>query len=96
MKKLTYIEECSGYNHDGPAWISNIEFSRTGSSAYFNGMSLKKSAGVVGNFFDIETGDEYWISGVKKSSKDRHWAGTGKILIEFAAIDEYLKIMGMR
>ena len=94
MKKLTYIEECSGYNHDGPAWISNIEFSRTGSTAYFNGMSLKKSAGIVGNFFDIETGDEYWISGVKKNNQDRHWAGNGTVYIDLEAKTDYLNTIG--
>ena len=25
-----------------------------------------KGSGISGNYFDVETGDEYWISGVKK------------------------------
>ncbi len=94
MKKLIYIEQCSGYNHDGPAWISIIEFSRTGSTAYFNGISLKKSAGIVGNFFDIETGDEFWISGVKKNSQDRHWTGNGIVLVDRDAETDYLNVIG--
>lgn len=92
MKKLSYIEQCSGYN--GPAWISIIEFSRTGSTAYFNGMSLKKSAGITGNFYDIETGDEYWISGVKKNCQDRHWAGNGIVYVDINAESEYLNTIG--
>jgi hypothetical protein len=42
---------------------------------------------------DIETGDEYWISGVKQNGEDRHWAGTGKIQIDRKVIDEYLVII---
>lgn len=95
MKKLTYIEQCTGYSHNGPAWISIIEFSRTGSTAYFNGMSLKKSAGVVGNFFGIETGDEYWLSGVKKNCGDRHWAGGGIVYVDIDAESDYLKEVGV-
>lgn len=94
MKKLSYIEKCTGFNHNGPAWISIIEFSRTGSTAYFNGMSLKKSAGVVGNFYDIETGDEYWVSGVKKNGQDRHWAGKGTIFVDSNAEAAYLEEIG--
>ena len=30
----------------------------------------------------METGESYWVSGVKKDGQDRHWAGSGKVLIE--------------
>jgi hypothetical protein len=43
---------------------------------------------------DIETGEEYWISGVKKRGTNRHWAGSGKILIEENIIKEYLGLVG--
>ncbi len=43
---------------------------------------------------DIENGDEYWISGLKKRESNRHWAGYGKILIDRRAVDEYLSIIG--
>jgi hypothetical protein len=38
----------------------------------------------------METGESFWVSGVKKSGQDRHWAGFGKVLIEARAIAEYL------
>jgi hypothetical protein len=38
--------------------------------------------------------DSYWISGVKKSGQDRHYAGSGPITIEDAAVEEYLKETG--
>ena len=43
-----------------------------------------------GNYIDMETGESFWISGVKLNGKDRHWAGSGKVLIEAAALTEYL------
>lgn len=31
---------------------------------------------------------------MKKNGKDRHWAGSGKILVEVAALSDYLKATG--
>jgi hypothetical protein len=36
----------------------------------------------------------FWVSGVKKDGCDRHWAGSGKVLIEAAAVSEYLALIG--
>jgi hypothetical protein len=47
-----------------------------------------------GNYVDMETGESFWVSGVKKNGEDRHWAGSGKVLVEAAALTEYLKIIG--
>ena len=63
-------------------------------TAYFNNKAFGKKRGFGSNFYDIETGDDYWISGVKKNGKDRHWAGGGKILIDKKVIDDYLRITG--
>jgi hypothetical protein len=91
---LKYIELKTGYNDNGPAWIGLVQVSKSGRTIYFNGRALKKGSGVSGNFHDLETGDEYWVSGVKRDGSDRHWAGSGKVLIEAAAVDEYLRIIG--
>lgn len=48
-----------------------------------------------GNYIDIETGEEYWISGIKMNGKDRHWAGSGPVLIEQEVVNEYLQIRGL-
>jgi len=39
----------------------------------------------------METGESFWVSGVKKNGEDRHWAGSGKVLIEAAAVSDYLE-----
>ena len=92
--RLMYVELKSGYSDNGPAWIGLVTFSRTKTTIYFNNKAFKKSPGVSSNFYDIETGDEYWISGIKKNGEDRHWAGSGKILIDKKVVDEYLIITG--
>ena len=43
-----------------------------------------------GNYIDMETGESFWVSGVKMNGEDRHWAGSGKVLVEAAAVAEYL------
>jgi hypothetical protein len=49
-----------------------------------------------GNYVDMQTGESFWVSGVKKNSEDRHWAGSGKVLVEAAAVTEYLKVIGAK
>lgn len=94
---LRYIELKTGYNDDGPAWIGYVQGSRSGRTLYFNGKAFKPTTmGASGNYYDVETQELYWISGIKKNGQDRHWAGGGKILIEAAAINEYLAAVGAR
>ena len=94
MTAIKYIELKTGYDDDGPAWIGKVTISRSGNTVYFNDHAFQKRNGCVGNFIDIESGDEYWISGVKKNGRDRHWAGKGKIIIDEKIISEYLEITG--
>ena len=49
-----------------------------------------------GNYIDMETGESFWVSGVKKNGEDRHWAGSGKVLIEASALSEYLETINAK
>jgi hypothetical protein len=91
---LKYIEKCTGANHDGPAWIGRVRTSKSGATIYFNGKAFKRGSSGFGNHFEFETGDSYWISGVKRNGEDRHWAGAGRITIEADAVSEYLELTG--
>jgi len=95
---IKYIELKTGYNDDGPAWIGNVKESKSGKTIYFNDHAFQRCSsrgvtGIGGNYYDIETGEEYWISGVKKNGCDRHWLGHGKVIIDRKVIDEYLAII---
>jgi hypothetical protein len=96
MGMLKYIELKSGYSDNGPAWVSRVKVSRSGRTVYLNGKALKRSrgGGVSGNYHDIESGEEYWVSGVKKNGLDRHWAGSGLVAIEASIVGEYLQLVG--
>jgi hypothetical protein len=90
--EILYVELKQG--HSGPAWIGYGQFSKSGQTVYFDGKVLRKGRGIISNHFDIENGDEYWISGVKKNGEDRHRAGSGKVYLDKSAMDDYLKIIG--
>ena len=97
-EELKYIELKSGYSDNGPAWIGFVSFSKSGKTIYFNGKGFQSlnGTGIQGNYFDLETGDEYWISGVKNNMSDRHIFGNGKIFIEKRSLDDYLKKIGSK
>lgn len=94
QSKLVYVELKSEQNDRGPAWIGKATRSRTAATVYFNGKAFRriKGSGISGNYFETESGDEYWISGVKKNGEDRHWAGGGNIEIDRGVVDEYLAL----
>ena len=96
--ELNYIELKSGFGNNGPAWIGEVAFSKSGRTIYFNGKALKntKAMGIEGgNHYDIETGEEYWVSGIKKNGQDRHYLGSGKIMIDRKIVNKYLKIVDL-
>jgi len=93
---LKCIELKSGYGDSGPAWIARTKASRSGTTIYFNGMALKKikRGGGSGNYSDLATGKEYWISGVKKRGLNRHQFRSGTISVEQSVVKEFLEITG--
>ncbi len=93
-KELIYLEMIQDHTHTGPAWIGYGLFNKTGKTVYFNGKVFRRGNISIGNHFDIELGAEYWISGVKKNTEDRHWAGSGKIQIDKAVVSDYLAFIG--
>ncbi|MCD9014427.1 hypothetical protein [Parachryseolinea silvisoli] len=93
--ELIYVELKTGYGDNGPAWIGNGFYNRTRKTVYFNGQVFCRSQGISGNHIDLETREEYWISGVKKKGTDRHWAGSGTIMIDESVIVDYLELRGL-
>ncbi len=101
VKLLKYVELKSGHSDDGPAWIGYVTPSKTGRTLYFSGRGLMRLKGQRrcesgGNYIDMETGESFWISGVKKNGEDRHWAGSGRVLVEAAAVSDYLNAIGAK
>ena len=87
---IKYIEHKPAEHTDrGEAWIARVWHSSSGRTLYFNNMALKRGTGVDSNYFDLATGESYWVSGVKKRGSNRHWAGGGPIKIEQSLVDWY-------
>jgi hypothetical protein len=70
-----YIE-CKGDGLTGSARIGRVTFSRTGDTLYYGGKAFQSSKGrdFKSNYFEVETGEEYWISGPKKNGQDALYA----------------------
>ena len=66
-----YIEDKSK-GLEGPARIGRVTFSKTGKSLRYAGREFQslKGSGFKANYFDLESGDEFWISGCKKNGQD--------------------------
>ena len=82
----------------GEARIGRVSFSRTLQTVYYRDKTLARSgsAGIKGNFFDIESNDEYWVSGCKRKGGDAHWANKVPVLIDEDVREEYwTKIRGL-
>jgi hypothetical protein len=95
-RRVMYVELKSGFGDSGPASIGWVNFSKTGRTVYYRGRELRRvrGGGISGNHVDVETDDEYWVSGVKKNGEDRHWAGVGGVEIDEDALNEYRRIIG--
>lgn len=85
-----YIE-CKSGGLTGPARIGRVTFSKTGKTVYYRGRSFQslRGRGFKSNFFDIESGEHYWISGPHKDGADRLYAGSERIEIDPDVAVEY-------
>jgi hypothetical protein len=92
--RIMYIEYKGG-GITGPARIGRVTFSKSGKSLYYQGRRFQTLAGrgFKANYFDVATGDEYWISGCKKDGTDRLYAGAVEI-DEDVAEEYWSKIRG--
>lgn len=93
-RELKYIELKTGYSDDGPAWIGYVEFSKSGRTVYFDDKAFNGNG--HGTCSDIETGEDYWITGIKTDGKNRHVFGSGVIQIDSNAVEEYESITGIK
>jgi len=66
-----YIEY-KGDDIVGPGRIGRVTFSKTSKTLTYRGVELATLAGVgyKANYFDVETGDHYWVSGCRMDGND--------------------------
>jgi threonyl-tRNA synthetase len=74
---------------NGPARIGRVTFSKTGRSLYYKGHTFQKGHGTKSNFFEVETGNVYWISGPRSDGEDRLYASNIPVEIDDDVREEY-------
>ena len=88
--RIMYIE-CKGGSLTGAARIGRVTFSQTGCSLYYGGQTFRslKGAGFKSNYYCVETGEDYWISGPKRRGGDALYGGRTPIEIDDDVREEY-------
>jgi hypothetical protein len=91
MKSRIMYIEYKGDGLSGPARIGRVSFSKRGKTIYYGGKRFQslKGAGFKANYVDIETGEEYWISGCKRDGRDRLYDERVPVEIDDGAREEY-------
>ena len=87
--RIMYIED-KGSGLIGPARIGRVTFSKTGCTLYYWGRSFQSlKGGYKSNYFDVETGARFWISGPKRDGSDRLYGERLPVEIDEDVREEY-------
>jgi len=95
--RIMYIENKSS-GLTGPARIGRVRFSKAGKTLYYGEQTFKslRGSGFKANFYEVETREEYWISGPRKDGADRLYGERVAVEIDEDVRQEYwTKIRGM-
>lgn len=67
-----YIENKSEDELAGVGRIGRVKFSKSGKTIYYRNAELQslKGYGFKANYFDVNTGEHYWVSGPEKNGQD--------------------------
>jgi hypothetical protein len=79
--RIMYIEQKGDDGIVGPARIGRVKFSKSGKSIHYAGKTFEtlNGTGFKSNYFDVETGEYYWISGCRKDGRDALYSTVAEI-----------------
>lgn len=89
-----YIE-CKAGELTGPARIGYVTYSKTGATLYYRGKLFQslKGDGFKSNYVELESGEEYWISGPHMDGNDAlYTTNIGAEIDEDARVEYWTKI----
>jgi hypothetical protein len=92
--RIMYIENKS-QGLDGDARIGRVYFSKSGKTLYYRGLKFQslKGKGFKSNYIEVDSLDEYWISGPRKDQNNRLYGGNRDVVIDDDIKEEYAKII---
>jgi hypothetical protein len=87
--RIMYIERKDGLI--GPALIGRVSFSKTGRTLYYRGQQFQslKGRGFKANYYDVDSGTQYWISGCRRDGRDRLYGESLPVDIDDDVREEY-------
>lgn len=85
-----YIEDKSG-GLVGPARIGRVTFSKSGKTIYYGGRGFQSlgGSGFKANYFAVDNGEHFWISGPRRDGQDALYGGKGNVEIDEDVKEEY-------
>lgn len=85
-----YIENKSG-SLDNAGRIGRVYFSKTGQSLYYAGRTFRslKGNGFKANYFDVATGEHFWISGPRKHGNVRLYGGNAGVEVDPDVVEAF-------
>jgi hypothetical protein len=92
MKSRIMFIENKADGLSGPARIGRVFFSKTDRTLYYNGKAFQslKGSGFKSNYYDLATGEKYWISGPRSDGADRLYGEAKPVEIDEDVRQEYL------
>ena len=90
--RIMYIEDKTD-GLSGPARIGRVTYSQTGKTLRYRGRTFQslRGGGFKANYFDVQTGQEFWISGCKRRGVDALYRTT--IHIDDDVREEYWTVI---
>lgn len=87
--RIMYIERKAG-ELTGEARIGRVTYSKSKKTIYYDGRAFQSlKGGYKANYYETETGEEYWISGPKKDGTDRLYGERIPVEIDEDTREEY-------
>ena len=88
--RVMYVEDKSD-GLEGSASIGRVYFSKSGKTLYYRDRVFQslKGSGYKANYYDIDNGDHFWISGPRKDQNDRLCGGFKGVSIDDDVKDDY-------
>jgi hypothetical protein len=87
-----YIENKSG-GLNGRGRIGRVTFSKTRKTIYYQDKCFQSlKGGYKANYYEMETGEQYWISGPKRAGGDRLYGAPGVDIGEDVRVEYWTKI----
>ncbi|WP_221621918.1 1-deoxy-D-xylulose-5-phosphate synthase [Variovorax sp. KBW07] len=89
-QRIMYIESKAG-GLTGPARIGRVTFSKSGATLYYGQKAFRslKGVGFKSNYYEVETGEHYWISGPRKDGNDALYATHTRPVVDEDVRDAY-------